>query len=282
MTKAAPSPRAGRWRRRMSRPGAAAALVVLGAAAGAAAAGPWLTEGHWNAMTSPPRLPPGAVGHLLGTDDLGRDMATRLLRGARYTLATGAGAIGLAAAVGGTVGLAAGLAGGWFNAIAMRAADLLLAFPTVLMALAVVATLGFSLPNVALAVGLAYAPQFARVARGAAAGQAALDYVAAARAVGCGPVRLVTVHLLPNCAGPLVVLASAALAQAMLECAALSFLGLGAQPPLPEWGRMLNDGRSAFLTHPHLTLVPGAALAITALSVNVAGDAVRDVLDRGE
>lgn len=282
MTKAAPSPRAGRWRKRMSRPGAAAALVVLGAAAGAAAAGPWLTEGHWNAMTSPPRLPPGAVGHLLGTDDLGRDMATRLLRGARYTLATGAGAIGLAAAVGGTVGLAAGLAGGWFNAIAMRAADLLLAFPTVLMALAVVATLGFSLPNVALAVGLAYAPQFARVARGAAAGQAALDYVAAARAVGCGPVRLVTVHLLPNCAGPLVVLASAALAQAMLECAALSFLGLGAQPPLPEWGRMLNDGRSAFLTHPHLTLVPGAALAITALSVNVAGDAVRDVLDRGE
>lgn len=224
------------------------------------------------------RLSPGS-GHWLGTDDLGRDIFHRLLYGAHLTLGTGFCIVLLATVIGAPLGLLSAYLGGRFDSIVMRVLDVILAFPSILLAMAILAALGFNLRNIVFAIALVYIPKFARVARSVALVERGLDYVKAAEAMGCGKWRIIFRHLLPNCMAPVLVLGTLSLATAILEAAALSYLGLGAQPPLSEWGRMLNDGRAGFQTHPHMMLAPGIAIAATVLAVNLLGDGLRDAMD---
>lgn len=248
-------------------------LVMVLAVYGAFAA-----NDTFNMQTTDVRVSPGR-DHWLGTDDLGRDLLQRILYGAHLTLGTGASIVLLALLAGVPLGLLAGYSGGKLDAGVMRIMDMVLAFPSILLAMAVVAALGFSLRNIILAIAIVYIPKFARVTRSAVLVERSLDYVRAAEALGCRRSRILFVHLLPNCMAPVLVLATLSLGTAILEAAALSFLGLGAQPPLPEWGRMLNDGRAGFQTHPHMMLYPGLAIAITVLAVNLLGDGLRDAFD---
>lgn len=265
------------WKRLIRHRGAVAGGVLLSAIIILALVGIW-AGADYNTMESAARLPPSS-SHWLGTDDLGREIAARLAYGAHLTLGTGISVVVLAMLFGVPLGLASAYIGGRFDNWSMRVMDMVLAFPSILLAMAVVAALGFGLRMVILAVAIVYIPKFARVARASALAERNLDYVRAAQALGCRPARILFVHLLPNCLAPIIVLSTLSLATAVLEAAALSFLGLGAQPPLPEWGRMLNDGRAAFQTHPHMMLAPGIALALTVLSVNLVGDGLRDAFD---
>jgi len=268
----------GVWRRLLRNRTAMAGGVLLAVLLVLAVAGVFVARGTYMVQSAEVRLEPAAQ-YWFGTDDLGRDILARLLYGAHLTLGSGFCIVLLASVVGVPLGLASGYFGGRFDQVAMRAMDMVLAFPSILLAMAVMSALGFNLRNIILAIALVYIPKFARVARSAALVERSLDYIRAAEAVGCRPVRILMVHLLPNCFAPVLVLATLSLATAILEAAALSFLGLGAQPPLPEWGRMLNDGRSGFQTHPHMMLFPGLAISLTVLAVNLLGDGLRDALD---
>lgn len=243
-----------------------------------AVAGLLLCSAKFNAQIYDVRLPP-CREHIFGTDDLGRDILTRILYGAHLTLGCGISIVILAAFFGVPIGLAAGYFGGKFDEFLMRAMDMILAFPSILLAMAILAALGFNLRNIVIAIGIVYVPKFARVVRASALVEKSLDYVRAAEALGCAKWRILFLHLLPNCIAPIIVLATLSLGTAVLEAAALSFLGLGAQPPLPEWGRMLNDGRQAFQTHPHMMIFPGLAIAFSVLAVNLLGDGLRDAFD---
>jgi peptide/nickel transport system permease protein len=247
-------------------------LIIL------AVAGRFYAAGLFNVQTDNVRVGPSAA-HWFGTDDLGRDIFNRIVYGAHLTLGTGFCIVLLASLIGVPLGLASGYFGGWLDDVLMRFMDMLLAFPSILLAMAVMSALGFNLRNIIIAISLVYIPRFARVARASAMVESSLDYVRAAESVGCGKLRVLFMHLLPNCVAPVLVLATLTLASAILEAAALSFLGLGAQPPLPEWGRMLNDGRSAFQTSPHIMVFPGMAIAISVLAVNLLGDGLRDAFD---
>ena len=249
------------------------ALIVC-----AALAGTWIAADTFNLQTRDARLGPSAA-HWFGTDELGRDILSRVLYGAHLTLGAGLAVVLLAALTGVPLGLASSYAGGWIDNVIMRVMDVILAFPSILLAMAIMAALGFNLRNAVLAVALVYVPKFARVVRAAALGEKSLDYVRAAQALGCRPWRVMFVHLLPNCIAPIIVLATLSLATAILEAAALSFLGLGAQPPLPEWGRMLSDGRQMFQTHPHVMIFPGLAIAFSVMAINLFGDGLRDAFD---
>jgi peptide/nickel transport system permease protein len=244
----------------------------------AALAGIWMAADSCNLQTRDARLGPSAA-HWFGTDELGRDILSRILFGAHLTLGAGLAVVLLASLAGVPLGLASAYAGGWIDNLIMRVMDVILAFPSILLAMAIMAALGFNLQNAVLAVALVYVPKFARVVRAAALGEKSLDYVRAAQALGCRPWRVMFVHLLPNCIAPIIVLATLSLATAILEAAALSFLGLGAQPPMSEWGRMLSDGRGMFQTHPHVMIFPGLAIAFSVMAINLFGDGLRDACD---
>ncbi len=214
-----------------------------------------------------------------GRDDLGRDILSRVLYGGRLTLGAGFATVGLALILGVPLGLISGTFGGRIDQTIMRCADVMLALPDYLLALAVVASLGPGLINAMIAVGIGFTPKFARVIRASALVESQKDYVLAARAVGAGRVRLLFHHVLPNCLAPMIVVATLGLGTAILYTSALSFLGLGAKPPLPEWGAMLAEGREASLTAPHLMVFPGAAIALAVLGINLLGDGLRDALD---
>lgn len=224
------------------------------------------------------RIPPSAA-HLFGTDDLGRDILMRILYGAHLTIGCGVCVVLLSALLGVPLGLASAYFGGKFDAWVMRGMDLILAFPSILLAMAIMSALGFNLRNIIIAIALVYVPKFARVVRSAAIVEKSSDYARAAQAMGCSRRRILFLHLLPNCVAPVLVLATLSLGTAILEAAALSFLGLGVQPPMPEWGGMLNDGRSSFQTNPHIMLFPGLAIATTVLAINLLGDGLRDAFD---
>jgi peptide/nickel transport system permease protein len=235
----------------------------------------------FNREVAPARQLPSAA-HWLGTDALGRDVAVRLIRGAHHTLGLAGAVVIFGMLVGGLLGAAAALGrGGWADWLLMKSLDVLLAFPPILLGLAIQAGLGFSLVNLGLALSLAYLPQFSRMARSAALAEATSEYAMAARALGCGPGRLLLRHIMPNIAPPLLAYGAAILGQVILAAAALGFLGLGAQPPLPEWGRMLMDGRDAFLTHPHLMIAPGAANALAVFAALQLADGIQARLDGG-
>jgi len=224
-------------------------------------------------------LPPG-VGWPLGTDSLGRDVLARLLWGGRWTLGMGLISLVVTVGLGLPVGLMAGAFGGWIEAILMRVVDALLAFPGLLLAMALVALMGRGVVAVAVAVGLAAAPAYARLARSAVLEVRVQPYVEAARSVGCSEWRIMVRYILPNAAVPLLAFTATQLGWALLNGAALNFLGLGVQPGTPEWGAMLADGRGHLRQAPWASAFPGLALTLTVLAANLVGDGLQEALRR--
>ena len=262
------------WRRKAAVAGLGLAAAVL---AGALLA-PWLAPADPLAM-SPRRLAAPSAETWLGTDQFGRDLVSRLLHGARVSMAVSFGAVGLAVVIGGAIGLCAGYFEGRVDLVLMRGIDVLMAFPTLLLALAVVATLGGSLRNLVLAITLAYIPIFSRVVRGSVLSVKQNEFVDALRALGAGDGRIMLRAILPNVLAPVIVQATFNLSTAIMIEAALSFLGLGVQPPAPSWGSMLSEARNFMELDPWLAIAPGGAITMAVLGFNLFGDGLRDLLD---
>jgi peptide/nickel transport system permease protein len=249
-------------------------LAVLGAIFG-----PWVWPVDGMRQTLAERLTGPSWMHPLGQDELGRDLLARLLLGARVSLLVGAAVVSVSAVVGVAVGTVAGYLGGWVDEVAGRVMDVLLAFPGILLAIALVAVLGPSLGNVVLALVTIGWVGYARLVRGQVLKIRELDYVQAARAIGAPTTRLLVRHVVPGTLSAVTVQATLGMAGAIIAEASLSFLGLGVQPPTPSWGTMLDAGRSHLFDAPHVTIFPGLAIAVLVLSLNVLGDALRDRLD---
>jgi peptide/nickel transport system permease protein len=230
-------------------------------------------------LITPDALAPPTRAHLFGTDDLGRDIFSRVLYGARISPLVGLLAVAISASVGVTMGLIAGYAGGPADNVLMRVVDILLSFPGIVLAIGVVAILGPGLNHALVAVGIAGIPTFARVVRGSVLVEKEKEYVEAARLLGVPTPRLLLLHILPNVLAPVLVLSTLSVAGAILAAAGLSFIGLGAQLPTPEWGAMLSQGRNYLAVQWWVAAFPGAAIAMTVLGVNLMGDGIRDVLD---
>ena len=225
------------------------------------------------------RLQPPSLEHPLGTDDFGRDILSRMIYGSRISLRIGGASITAALLVGTLLGLWAGYWGGWADTLIMRCMDLLLAFPSILLAIAIVAVAGPGIDNAIMAVSVVLIPQFARLVRSSVLTVRETAYVEAARALGAGQMRILFVGILPNCMAPIIVQTTLGLGTAILDAAGLSFLGLGAQPPMPEWGAMLAGGRELLFEAPWVMTFPGLAIFIVVLAINLFGDGLRDALD---
>jgi peptide/nickel transport system permease protein/dipeptide transport system permease protein len=221
----------------------------------------------------------GAMKNILGTDDMGRDMLSRLIYGARVSLMVGLVSVGIALFLGTFFGAIAGYFGGWLDNIIMRIMDIILAFPGILLAIVIVAYLGPGLKNAMMAIGIIAIPRFARIVRASVLEENEKDYVLAARAVGARNRRIIFNTVLPNCLAPIIVQASLGFGSAILDAAGLSFLGLGAQPPIPEWGAMIAMGRSMILRAWWVMTLPGLAILFGVLGFNLLGDGLRDALD---
>jgi peptide/nickel transport system permease protein len=232
------------------------------------------TEMDFDHLLSPP-----SGGYIFGTDDLGRDVYSRVLWGGRESLRVSLMAV-LIAALGGTVvGMISGYLGGWVDGVIMRLVDMLLAFPAILLVLSIVAALGPSLTTVLIALGVSSIPGFSRFVRGLVLPVKNLEYVAAARSTGASRARIMVFHILPNILGPIIVLSTLGLGQAIILTAGLSYIGLGAQPPSPEWGAMLNHGRNYLAEAWWMSVFPGVGISLAVLFVNLLGDRLRDALD---
>ncbi len=224
------------------------------------------------------RRPPSDL-HWLGTDEVGRDVLSRVIHGTRISLMAGVIPVLVAVGLSVPIGLIAGYRGGWVDAVLMRITDAMLAIPFLIVAIALAAFLGPDMINAMLAIGLASLPVFIRLARGAALAVRAEDYVEAARAVGASPMRIALRHMLPNMAPPLLVQASIMAATAIIAEASLSFLGLGQQPPAPSWGSMLNAAQRHMVAAPWMAIAPGLVIFVLVIALNVLGDGLRDALD---
>ncbi len=260
-------------------PVALAALSFLVLTALAAAAAPLLSPYDPLQMSPGDRFLPPSIQHPAGTDLFGRDVATRVLYGARLSLAIGATAVLISSVPGTFLGLVAGYYGRWADRMISWWVDVMLAFPSILLALTIVAALGTGPLNVVLAVGIAGIPHYTRLVRGQVLSARRQSYVRAAVTVGAGPGRILMRHILPNVFGAILVLATLDVGWALLSASALGFLGLGVQAPTPEWGLMVNEGRGYLRNAPWVTAAPGLAIALTVLAVNLLGDALRDALD---
>jgi peptide/nickel transport system permease protein len=252
-------------------------MLLLLALAGAAA--PLISGRDPLAIELAARLRAPHADHLLGQDTLGRDVLARVLYGARVSLSIAAAAVALTLAIGVMLGAIAGYAGGWIDELFTRAVDVLLAFPGLLLAIALAAVLGPSLRNVVLALSVLGWTAYARLTRAEVATLRRREFVQAAEALGARPAHVVVRHLLPLAAPALLVQATFGMGAAIVAEASLSFLGLGAPPPLPSWGAMIDEGRPFLLVAPHLTIFPGLALAFTVLALQLLGDGLRDLLD---
>jgi peptide/nickel transport system permease protein len=230
-------------------------------------------------MAPTDRLQPPSLAHPMGTDNFGRDALSRIIFGTRISLTVGFISVGIGAAAGMILGLAAGYFGGYVDTVIMRVIDALLAFPGILLSLAIVAALGSNLQNVMIAVGISSVPRFTRVIRGSVLSAKENLYVLAARSIGCRSLSIMYRHILPNVFGPVVILATLGIGSAILLGAGLSYLGLGAQPPTPEWGLMLSTGRPYIAVAWWVMTFPGLAIMVTVLAVNMFGDGLRDALD---
>ncbi|MCT8139335.1 ABC transporter permease subunit [Anaerobacillus sp. CMMVII] len=225
------------------------------------------------------KLQTPSAEHWLGTDDKGRDILSRILIGARISLTVGIVSTIIGAFVGVILGIVAGYYGRWIDSLIMRICDVLLAFPGILLALAIVSVLGASTMNVILAVAFFAIPSFARIVRGSTLSVKKLEYIDAIRAMGSSDLRIIFKHILPNIVSPIIVQATLYIASAIITASALSFLGMGTQPPTPEWGMMLSQGRSYIAQAPHLTLFPGLVILLVVIGFNLFGDGLRDALD---
>lgn len=274
------SRRAPLWKRLARRRAAILGLAVLVAIVLLAILAPLLPIPDPNAINSRERLSaPFTNGYLLGADELGRDMLSRIIWGGRISLMAGVLATTLALVIGTTVGLIAAYYGGRVDDILMRITDVVLAFPLVLLAIGIVAAIGTGLINTMVAVAIAGFPLYARVVRGSALAAREMDYVLAARTIGVSDTRIMLRHLLPNVFAPLMVTFTLDVGQKIVVTSSLSFLGLGAQPPTADWGSMIANGRNYIRNASHLVLMPGAAIFAVVLSMNLFGDALRDALD---
>lgn len=267
------------WRRLTRSPltvaGVIGALLVIALGIFADRFAPFpFAEVHLTDRTRTPNLV-----YLLGTDQFGRDILSRVIYGARISLIVGVASTTIGSSLGVSLGTLAGFCGGWVDEGIMRAMDVIMAFPSIVLGIALAAVLGPGLGNVVLIIGLLQIPQFARITRGSVLTVKELDYVLAARALGQGSAMTVVRHVLPNCVGPIVVLASLTVSTAIGAEAALSFLGLGIQPPTPSWGNILSDGRQYILQAPWISTFSGLAITITILAFNFIGDGLRDAID---
>jgi peptide/nickel transport system permease protein/dipeptide transport system permease protein len=269
------------WRNKTAIAGLMVIAVFFLTAIFAPLLSPWnpLATSLYDQLKPPVWEEGGAMKNVLGTDDLGRDTLSRIIYGARVSLLVAIVSVGLAFFCGTLLGSFSGYYKGKIDSIIMRLMDMLLAFPYLLLAIVVVAYLGPSLQNAMMAIGITYVPRFARIVRGSVLEECGKDYVMAARAIGAGNLRIIFLAILPNCMGPLIVQTTLSMASAILDAAALSFLGLGAQPPTPEWGAMIANSRGLILRAPWVMTFPGIAILMAVLGFNLLGDGLRNALD---
>lgn len=265
-----------RWLRRYGL--AAAGGLVIGLWALAALLAPWITPYPPNVVNVAGRLAAPSMAHWLGTDELGRDVLTRVIYGARTSLAVGFAVVLIGGAFGTLLGAVAAYARGWAEEALMRATDLMFCFPPIILAMAIAAALGIGTRNTVIAMLVVWWPKFARLSRSLVIGQRSLEYVAAARTVGFGPAHILLRQIVPNAMGPLVVLVTLDLGNAILVFAGLSFLGLGVIPPTPEWGSMVSEGRE-LVSQWWVATFPGLAILTVVMGFNFVGDGLRDWLD---
>jgi ABC-type dipeptide/oligopeptide/nickel transport system permease subunit len=256
-----------------------AGLALLACVSFTALFAPWLAPHDPLEQRLLERRQPPSAEHPLGLDELGRDNLSRLIFGARLSLRVGLTSVFLAVATGGLLGAVAGYRGGWADSLIVSLMDVMQAFPTLLLAIVVVIILGRGLPTVVYAVAITATPTYARLMRVGVLTAKERDHVLAARAIGAPSGRLLWRHILPSCLTPLRAQAMLGIGTAILETAGLSFLGLGAQPPTPEWGAMMGQGRGAIFAAPHIVFFPGLAIMVTILGFNLLGDGLRDVVD---
>lgn len=268
------------WRKFKRQPVAVAALLFVLLLGLLAIAAPWLVPYDaedffdYDAINATP-----SAAHWLGVDALGRDIFSRILMGARVSLAAGLTSVLVGSLLGTTLGLLAGFYEGWWERLIMRTCDVLLAFPGILLAIGIVAILGGGMGNVIFAVAIFSVPTFARLVRGNTLVLKHLTYVEAARSIGASDWTLITRHILPGTVSTVVVFFTMRIGTSIITAASLSFLGMGAQPPTPEWGAMLNEARTDMLNAPHIALMPSIAIFLTVLAFNLLGDGLRDALD---
>jgi dipeptide transport system permease protein len=282
---AQPSPLAAFWAAFRENKGAVLGLAVFALVVGLALAANLVApyspiEQFRDAVRAPPFWEVGGSWRfVLGTDGDGHDMLSRLIFGARVSLFIGLSVMGVSFVIGVALGLAAAMAGPIVDVAVSRLMDLIMAVPSLVLAILVVAVLGPSLANTIIAVTIVYLPRYVRLVRASALGELNKEYVTAARVAGVGPLRLAYSTVLPNCLAPLMVQAALGVSDAILEAAGLGFLGLGAQPPTPEWGSMLADSREFIRSDPWIVTLPGLAILATVVAINLAGDGLRDALD---
>lgn len=282
---APPAPLVAFWRAFRENRGAVmglcvvAAIIVLAVFAGVIAPHDPLEQYKGFTKLQPFWMDGSDPRFLLGTDAVGRDMVSRLMYGARVSLFIGMAVMAVSMVFGIALGLTAGWFGGMVDVVIIRVMDLIMAIPSLVLAILIIAVIGPNLTNTIIAVTIVGLPRYVRLVRASALTELTKDYVTAAKVAGVRPWRMMTVTVLPNCLAPLIVQAALGLSDAILEAAGLGFLGLGAQPPMPEWGAMLADTRDLMSSHPWVMAFPGIAILITVLAINLMGDGLRDALD---
>lgn len=267
------------WRRLLKNKAAVCGMCIIVLLVVVAIFAPVIAPYEPNKIDMTARLSGPTANHLLGTDNFGRDVFSRIVYGARISLYVGFVAVGIGALFGGSLGAIGSFYGGRLDNIIMRCMDILLAIPSVILAIAIVGAMGASLFNLMVAVGISYMPRYARVVRASVLSVRRQEFVDAARVTGASDLRIIVENILPNCMAPLIVQCTLGVAQAILAAATLSFLGLGIQPPDAEWGSMLSDGRQFLRNAPYLTIFPGLAIATVVVALNLFGDGLRDSLD---
>jgi peptide/nickel transport system permease protein len=270
------------WRRFRKTPGSLVGAAIVSVVVVIALAAPLIAGSDPLAQNLAQQAQAPSAAHWFGTDKLGRDLFARIVYGARISIRIGFVAVGLAITAGTLIGSIAGYAGGRVDALLMGAMDIMLAFPSIILAIGITTVLGPSITNLMIAVGIVYVPQYARLARSSVLALRDTEFVEAARALGARTPAILARHILPNILTPLLVQATLGIATAELEAAGLSYLGLGARPPMPEWGAMLNDARDYWLGAPWALIFPGLSITILVLGFNLLGDGLRDALDPRE